>query len=701
MTDARPVDDDPRLAALLEWREELIDSGAVSAASFKEAHIRLVLRSGRTEVEQIRAMLPGAVAEHAEEMARVLRDAAKPGGRHHKPAAKAGPPGAQANDPDEASGPVPAAPAADAAPSDADEPTMLVKKAAAVVPQTGFAPYKVGTPAAPHPVAPVSLRRAGDDPQHGGLEVSWPRFGGRGPAPRTVIYRLVSTEGGRGYSPDKADLVTATAATSATDDRPLLGAVRHLQVWVNAGASMIAALAAQPILHAAGAVVGTLRDFEIREDSGRVIGQWNAPPGVTAVHVYRVPVELADRDGPAFRIAAAGPNLTGFVDPDAERGRRYLYRMRCEVEVDGVVQLSAAVHTEVAVSAVREPVTDLQLTMRNQRDGVEFDLEWTTPRFGQVLVFRSLDPPSADAQATELDESVLDQVGLNRDLRLTHPIADRVDPQGVRKSVMAGVPWPGDWNRAYFTPVTVLDGRARLGKPVSAVRTGQITDIALAEYCNKQVLTFDWPDGAAAVLVYIAPKGHDPSRGLTGRSYEIAQGEYEKYGGKQFVGELPNRGCSLHLVPVAFTGGRRVLGAPASIEYRGLLRIWYDVRILRDPTGMPLTAAVRARADADATGSPPFVLVHNPDRIPLSVNDGSAVDMFRVDPSGRPISGRSKEFQWSAITTMGSEVWAGDVRGMQGWIRLFANLPPERLRLLALLDPPVDALRLTPGLAPR
>ena len=71
MTEPHPVEDDPRLHALLEWRQQLIDSGVVSARSFKEAHLRLVLRSGRTEVDQVRAMLPGSAAEHAEDMARV------------------------------------------------------------------------------------------------------------------------------------------------------------------------------------------------------------------------------------------------------------------------------------------------------------------------------------------------------------------------------------------------------------------------------------------------------------------------------------------------------------------------------------------------------------------------------------------------------------------------------------------------------
>ena len=83
MPDPQHIDvgDDPRLAALMAWRQQLIDSGAVSRNSFKEAHLRLVLRSGRTDVAQIRAMLPGSVAAHAEDMARLLADLETQSGR--------------------------------------------------------------------------------------------------------------------------------------------------------------------------------------------------------------------------------------------------------------------------------------------------------------------------------------------------------------------------------------------------------------------------------------------------------------------------------------------------------------------------------------------------------------------------------------------------------------------------------------------
>lgn len=675
MPDPIFAEPDSRLEALLRWREDLIATGAVSAQSFKEAHIRLVLRSGRTEAEQLREMLPGAVAEHAEEMARVLGQATgerTPGHGLARLVKDAGRPSAPEQPHDGRAG---------------DE-----------APQSGYAPYRFAP--TPDDVATLSFRRvaAGGDEGAPVLEVSWPRLAV--PDGHCVVYRLVSTETDRGHSPDNGHLVAATFGTSTHDARQINGARRHLQVWAQHGLTQAEAVAAQPVLHAHGVVVGTLRDAEVREDCGSVIGQWHVPDGVSAVHVYRVPHALADRAGPAFRILAGRSNLTGFVDPDAQRGQRYLYQLRCEVEVDGVVRLSDYVQHDVRVSAVLEPVTDVELAQ--QPDG-SFELSWTPPPFGTVQLYRMPEAPNADAMHTDLPEEALDQVGLTRPALLTHPVAARPGSRERERSnetavVMRGVSWPQGWSRAYFVPVTVLDGRARLGRPASAVRTGAIHDVSLMEYCSKQVLTFDWPHGAAAVRVFVGPRGHDPRRGLTGRSHEISLAEYERNGGMHFVDDLPHRGCSLHLLPVAYAAGRPVLGTPASVDYAGLLKVWYDVRFVVDAAGLPLTCAVRVRSEHDAAGSPPFVLVHNPDRIPLSSDDGRSVDMFRLDAAGNTASGRVKTFQWSSLSAgVGGETWGGDVRGLRGWVRLFADLPPDRLRRFALLDPHVGLLRLPTG----
>lgn len=677
MSEPRRAENDPRLDALLRWRKELIGSGAVSAAAFKEAHVRLVLRSGQRDVDQIRAMLPAAVAGYADQVVKMLAEMT----------------------------PVPQDGRCPSGAEPAPPHRGLPVPSAGPAPRTGFAPYQFGPgrPDVRPEVRPLSLRRRADGP---GLVVSWPPYLDHPESAGQqdgswVIYRLVCTEGQRGHSPDSGYLVDSTTATEARDDRALVGAVRHLQVWVNVGVSEADALAVQPFLYAAGVVVAAAQDVEIREDYGQVVGQWTVLPGVRAVHIHRIPDEPAQRDGPQFRIVAHQENLSGFVDDAVQRGRRYVYRLRSEVDVDGVARLSDAVDVEVKVSAVPEPVTDISVTTHWAGVDATFDVQWSPPALGRVLVFRTQLPPSADAASMELDASVLEQAGLSRDLQLTHPVSELVDGRGVRKSVMAAVPWPTEWTRAYFTPVTVVDGRARLGGAVSSVRTGVIAEAQITEYCNKQVLTFGWPAGAAAVLVYLAPKGYDPAGGLTGRYYEIALAEYEKSGGAQFSGELPGQGCSLHLVPVAYASGHRVRGSVASVEYAGLLRLWYDVKVTQDRRRQPLTASVRVRAEGEVKGSPPFVLVHNPDRIPLSVRDGRAIDMTRMGANGKPAGEPVQEFQVALTTTGADEAWNGNVHGKHGWIRLFAHLPPQRLRSLALLDPPVADLRLTPGNEPR
>ena len=642
-------DADPRLAPLLAWRQRLVDSGAVAPRSLKESHLRLVLRSGRTDVGQIRAILPGSVAQHADEMAQILAEFA-----------------------------VPAPGAGQAAP-----PPNLDPEPEQSTPTSDFASFEFGSRQNPGHAVTVHAGAA--------VELSWPPY----ETPGVVLYRVVSDDEQAPHSPDRAQLIATTDQPAATDERPPIGPVRHYQVWANAGASRAAAQAAQPVLHATGALVRPVTGFEIREDAGWVIGQWTAPSGVGEVHVFRVPVDEVDRDEAQYRILSGRENLAGFVDTEPVRGQRYRYRARCAVDVDGAVLLSEAAEADVELVAALAPVTDLSVDTAS--DGASCDLSWTAPGGAQVVIYRSQSGPSAGAEGSELPEGALEQVGLTPDLRLAQPVTEQPGSGGRGRALMAGVSWPSEWSRAYFTPVTILGERAMLGRTLSSVRTGTIRDIELAEYCNKQVLTFDWPDGAAGVVVHLAPKGQDPRAGLTGKSFEISLEEYERYGGMHLTGQLPVGGCSLHLAPVAFAGGRRVTGAYSSIEYRGLLRLQYAERIGRDPNGYPTTATVALRAEQNVPGSPGFILINNPQRMPLSMHDGQPVDVAPLDAQGQLAGHPSKELRWSALTTSGSgELWAANVSGLHGWIRLFVNIPsPAQLRVIALLDPPVETLRLT------
>ena len=202
-----------------------------------------------------------------------------------------------------------------------------------------------------------------------------------GGADTAVIYRVVSEEDDPPYSPDRAHLVAGTTATSATDERPPGAAVRHYQVWVNTGPAPGQALAAQPVKHAQAVLVSPVRDFLIREDGGQVIGRWNVASAVSDVFMYRIPAEEAGREGLQHRILTGSDNRGGFVDTEALRGQRYVYRVRCAVTVDGVMRLSEATEATVEVSAVLAPVPDLSMGAVGP-DGSVFELTWTPPRSG-------------------------------------------------------------------------------------------------------------------------------------------------------------------------------------------------------------------------------------------------------------------------------------------------------------------------------
>jgi hypothetical protein len=660
------------------WRQRLIDSGAVSRNLFKEAHIRLVLRSGRTDVAQIRAMLPGSVAEHAQDMARLLAELENESAGESDRATER-----QSRRSDDAWLDT----SADTIEENLERPFKAEDFAAFTFGQQRAEVHTIGM-----------RRRQPDEVAPGALELTWPPYSQPGGGvDAVVIYRVVSAEDSPPYSPDRAHLITATSGSSAVDGRGPDAATRHYQVWVNTGSTLDQALANQPVKHADAVLVNPVRDFSIREDNGRVIGRWDVPPAVHEVFVYRIPAGEPGRERLQHRILTDSDNLRGFVDVGAVRGQRYVYRVRCAVTVEGVLRLSEASEATVTVSAVLAPVLDLSMGAHSI-EGSVFELSWTPPPAGQVLIYRGQTGPNTGGAATELPEAALAQIGLDAEQLLSQPVSQRLDGDGRPLAVMSGVSWPDGWSRAYFTPVTLVAGRALVGRTLSSVRTGAIGDVDLAEYCNKQVLTFEWPTGAAAVVVHLAPTGHDPRNGLTGKSFEISLEEYEKYGGMQFSKrELPDTGCSLHLAPVAFSGGRRILGAIRSVEYAGLLRIEYALGIGRDSEGRPAYATIALRSQHHLPGSPAFVLINNPQRLPLSVHDGQPVDAAPVNGQGQIVGDVVKELRWSELTTHGAdELWAANLHGLQGCIRLFVNTDsPGRLRTIALLDPPVEHLRLT------
>lgn len=505
------------------------------------------------------------------------------------------------------------------------------------------------------------------------------------------IYRVITDDAYAPVSPDMAEVIAITEELTLTDPRPNVSAVRHYQVWVNAGASRAEALLEQPRLIAALPVVAKPADIDIREDEGRVIGQWTLFGDVRRVQIFRVPAEHGGRapGDPAYRICADTPNLSGFVDDDAEPGRRYLYQLLVEAEVNGTPQLSLPTVVQVTTSAVLHPVEDLTCTLGDDETQPRFDLVWTAPPAGRVVIYRTPNGPRAGADAETVDESALPQMGLRPEDRLAHPI-DVEDGRGS----MRAVPWPRGWSRTYFTPVTMVDGQVRVGRTTSQVRTSAVTDARIAERVTQQVLTMDWPAGAAAIKVYASHHDQPAAEAIDGAEpiAEISADAYVRLGGLHFARPLDAGGCDLHLLPISFAGGQAVAGRPTTVRYRGLLKLWYAVETRRSRRGQT-HLWVRIRSDRPNPTSPAFALVHNPDRLPLDINDGQPIlTTYAVDGPQTP----SPRFWPSSLTTTLSEPgWIGEVTGLTGFVRVFVDMPrnPE-MGTVALIDPAVGSLYL-------
>ncbi|MDO5498554.1 MAG: hypothetical protein Q4F67_02615 [Propionibacteriaceae bacterium] len=668
-----PVAAEDPMQRLLVWRnrEGLHD--------LKDRHVRQIVNSGARTTDEVAANLPASLKPLAGRIAAELglSDDEEP---FHSPVSPGGPAGVAPQ-----GGPPAAVPDNQPLNPQAltwEQPLELSEEL------SRFASMDFSQPVG----EPVPLRAS--TRADGALTLRWP--GPTETAPVT-IYRVVCHDEYAPVSPDMAETIAITGHPVLVDPRPFSSAVRHYQVWVNSGATTEEALFEQPRLHARLPVVAKPTDIDIREDEGRVIGQWMLSGNVRGVQIFRVPAERAGSGtgDPTYRICTDTPNVTGFVDDAAESGRRYLYQLLVEAEVDGVPQLSLPSVVPVTTSAVLHPVTDLTCTLGDDQDHPRFDLTWTAPPSGRVVIYRTADGPRAGADAETEEESALPQMGLQPDDRLAHPI---VIEDG--RCSMRDVPWPRGWSRTYFTPVTLVEDQVRVGRTTSQVRTGMVTDARIVERVSEQVLTMDWPAGAAAIKVYASPVGQPAQAAIDGAEpiAEISEDAYIRLGGLHFARPLDAVGCDLHLLPVSFAGGHAVHGLPATVRYKGLATLWYALGIRRPQHGPgPVQLLVVVRADRDYSVSPTFALVHNPHRLPLDVNDGEPIRTWLADqnPNQQP----SPRFRpWALSPNWSEPGWIADVTGRTGWVRVFVDMAPDPERsAIALLDPPVAQLYLGGG----
>lgn len=678
-----PESTDMVFRTLKAWKDKAELQGQQSIKRLKDTHLRQVMNSKFTTADEIRSVLPGSAGEFAEEIQDILQTV------------NAVPTEAQTPEPTPAREPQRIEPAFFTSPKveedrmDVQVPTpKLLPQPIAVedITRTSFAAFDYSRQQSEPSVLRVLPNSDGI------VQMEWAHQDAGAPV---KIYRVISHDEHPPYNPDQAELVCITREPSATDERSFTSSVRYLQVWLNEGESLPEALGSQPILLASQSTVAPVSNLEIREDEGRVIGQWASFPNTQKVQIFRIPIEKAAyAAGDAkYRIALDSANLNGFVDSAPIRGANYLYQVQAEAQVENGTKLSVPISRPVRVSAVLSPVTDLRITLHQEQGDQLFDLLWSPPPGGRVVVYRTERPPTPGLERTALSEDALELNELKVADRLAHPIEESGDFSG-----MASIPWPSEWNRAYFTPVTLLEDKAFVGTTISKARIVNVRNPRILERASNQILTFEWPEGANSVMVYQGPTGQDAESALSGQPQEVSHSGYQQYGGMLFRQVLPDRGCDVHLVPVTFEAGNRTSGSPTTVSYPGLLSLMYRIAVKKNFLGKVTGASVSLLSASPVSSVPPFVLVFREDRLPLSARDGIALNMqLDVDgasPAQRRFVPEGVGTPNAAVWKTESDSWGREVGKKFGYLRLFADLPPEASGRVALLDPPVATLQM-------
>lgn len=674
------ADDDVVFTALKKWQAagQRVNP---TLSGLKDSSLRSIARRRSAAEADIRQHLPESLRGLTTEMARVIGPVLGASSPHRPPAEP---------EPLQAPAAIPAP--ADA--GDAGRPTPAAPdRSDTRLGALDLADYLYGTES--ETVHPVRSRQVPS-----ATALSWPDFGTNEPV---VLYRVVATDDTYpAMRPQDADPVAVTHSLKCIDARPFQAPVRHLQVWCHIGSTDDDAADAEPVLHAETSMVASVQDAHVTQDGDAVVAHWTVPPGVDRVQVLRVPRELMRGGGltdPGHRILEDRTNLDGFVDDGVERGRSYVYALSVEADVNGERRLSTPpVQREVSVSAVLRPVEDLVVSL-GDADSNERDLFWTPPPGGEVRVYRTAEPPAAGVGERPLAVAALAGARLTDETRLRRP-TDRL-PDG--RVAMLRVPWKENVSRLYFTPVTVVDDMAYVGTPASAIAQRAVEEAVIVERTFEQLLTFAWPDGADMVVAFEGPPGQDAAGAMRSNPHEVTRDQYERQGGLHFPKQLSPRGCRVHVFPVTFSARKQIIGPATAIDYPGMLRLRYTLSAQHDRAGQPVSVGVQIISQFDDASqvfagfarvpAPMFTLVHQPEWLPLHSTDGSSL---HLTPQGDPNAAPGTHVRPSSLHTRPDTTWTASVSGLTGYLRLFVCLPPEQAGRVALIDPPISDLRLSP-----
>ncbi|WP_080793006.1 hypothetical protein [Corynebacterium pacaense] len=454
----------------------------------------------------------------------------------------------------------------------------------------------------PHGITLTQERDPADPDSRGSVLITWERLDV--PATYKVIYRVIAADSEVSQSPDVGEQLVATWGTAFRDNNPGTGGMRHYMVWAHASAGNEAEMAdAQPVLIGERAIAFPPENFKVNESNGVISGSWDPLEGHSAVRVYRT-AGAGELTSPANELTT-GVDAHGFTDRLLTRGLTYRFQLVPVVRFRGSDLTGEG--GEVISKHVNADIQKVQLSVVERvgdGDNDRIVLSWIAPPTGSVKIFLSRLQPRPDLAMAAVDTFYIDN-----EEAFIDDVPTKTEEGEAGSLVNTDMPWPSEWHLVYVTPVNIVGERAWAGESSVLQRVSPINEVRLIERVNSQLLTFDWPAGAA--FVEVAP--------VHGHSLELQEDVYRRQGGVRL--NLASTGDTVTLTPRSIWKGDYTEAAPSVVRYRGLKRYSYDIEYA--PGRSPQLSIWR---EGNPDMNPPqFILIYNDNRLPLDPDDGAPV----------------------------------------------------------------------------
>ena len=505
------------------------------------------------------------------------------------------------------------------------------------------------------------------------------------------LFRVVNDDRVLERDPEDGYLKGVTVGHSWLDTESHNGALTMYQVWVHEGKTEKEALLSEPQLVGETFIIHPVTNFTLSAIGQEITGQWDFVEPTDRVCVYT----CADGRNVLHKrneICTETPNYRGFRWQSTQGGVTHRFVVVRIVDIRGTRLASKPSEEQHVLVDAEVSAIDISVQEVEGFDSTEFEVTWNQPPAGEVRIYRTQQEPPPDI--TCLDSIELS--GLQRTL-------DDQDWQNNIEGTDHGctVAWPRDWYSIVLTPVHVDGQICRVGKPHAFKRVGEASNIELHERVTHQLLTFGWPHGASRVTAFYQESPEDCGGELPEPSdlVSIEPKEYEKRGGMILDPPLPARGTVI-LEPAAIYERKLVKGPRSEVEYRGCMRMEYDILPVPQQPGM---FQIKIHSNRDILGENwHFTLLAQHSRLPLEKADGERVEVTRWQ-DGRPEGGTQQGLFTSILVSPEKYppvFWTFNLDALQSYKpNSFLRVFPDQLfdskgQSVALVDPPIQKLYL-------